>query len=84
MSASAPLKGIELIDCAKANAPQGVETAAHQCGYGQDTANFMQALQIACQEIGINIETIGDLITEQQMSRDLKQIEVAPDTPSEL
>jgi hypothetical protein len=84
MPASAPLKGIELIDCAKANAPQGVETAAHQCGYGQNTENFMQALQIACKEIGINIETIGDLITEQQMSRDLKQIEVAPDTPSEL
>jgi hypothetical protein len=84
MPASAPLQGIELIDCAKANAPQGIETAAYQCGYGQNIENFLQSLQIACKERGIDLESIGDLITEQQMSRDLRQIEVAPDTPSEL
>jgi hypothetical protein len=84
MSSSKPLKGIELVDCAKANAPQGIEVAADLCGYGQDTVTFQQALQQACQEIGVEIDELSDLITEQQTVRQVGGIEIAPDTPSDL
>ena len=39
------LQGIELIDCAKANAKQGVTVAAKQSGYGQDIALFQKNLE---------------------------------------
>ena len=84
MAASTPLKGIELIDCAKANAKQGIETAARQCGYGEDLNTFKQELQQACEQIGIQIGELSDLITDQQIVRIGEGIEVAPDTPSEL
>lgn len=85
MASPQPLKGIELIDCAKANAKQGIETAAHLCGYGEDLNTFHQELQQACQNIGVEVTELSDLITDQQAI--LQQgggIEVAPDTPSEL
>lgn len=84
MAASTPLKGLELVDCAKANAPQGLETAAHQCGYGNDLTTFKQELKQACQGIGVEIHEISDLITDQQTVIQNGGIEVAPDTPSEL
>ncbi len=55
MTASQPLKGNELIDCAKANAKQGIATAAKQCGYGDNVDNFRKLLKQACQEIGVKI-----------------------------
>lgn len=84
MASSAPLKGIELIDCAKANAAQGPDVAAELCGYGKDLAQFQQELQLACQQIGIEISELRDLITEQQVVRQSGGIEIAPDTSSEL
>ncbi|NJK27961.1 MAG: hypothetical protein HC925_04755 [Coleofasciculaceae cyanobacterium SM2_3_26] len=67
MSAKNRLQGVELIDCAQANAKQGLETAAQQCGYDRDTEAFMQALQQACGDRRIHIERLSDLITAQQM-----------------
>lgn len=84
MASSTPLKGIELIDCAKANAKQGPGVAADLCGYGQDLATFQHELQSACQQIGVEVTELSDLITEQQVVRQSGGIEVAPDTPSEL
>lgn len=84
MSASQPLQGTELIDCAKANAKQGIETAAELCGYGRDLNFFKRELQIACQNIGVQINELSDLITDQQTVQSFGGIEVAPDTPSEL
>lgn len=84
MPARQPLKGIELIDCAKANAKEGIEVAAYQCGYDKDTEIFMQDLQDACQQIGVSIESIEELIVEPPIVRQNLGIEVAPDTPSEL
>lgn len=84
MAASQPLTSIELIDCAKANAKQGVATAANLCGYGQDTSTFQTALQQACHEIGVDISELSDLITDQQIIRQASGIEVAPETASEL
>ncbi|AFY75681.1 MAG: hypothetical protein IGR93_04655 [Hydrococcus sp. C42_A2020_068] len=56
MSAAKPLQGIELINCARANAKLGLETATWQCGYGDDPQLFLQNLQFACHRIGIDIE----------------------------
>ena len=84
MSASQPLQGLELIDCAKANAKQGVDVAAELCGYGKDTARFYQALQQAGDQTGIHIAELSDLITEQQTILQEGGIEVAPDTPADL
>lgn len=60
------LKGIELIDCARANAAQGIETAASLCGYSNDLAMFEQELKQACGDIGVDIQTLGDLITDRK------------------
>lgn len=84
MASSERLKSIELIDCAKANAPQGVEVAARQCGYEDNIAEFQQELHSACQQIGIEISELSDLITEQQSILQTGGIEISPETPSEL
>ena len=84
MASHTPLTGTDLIDCAKANAKQGVETAAHLCGYGTDLNTFERELQQACQNIGVNITELSDLITDQQQLIQLTGTEVAPDTPSSL
>lgn len=84
MSSSAPLKGIELVDCAKANAAQGIDVASELCGYGKDHAQFQQELRQACHQIGVEISELGDLVTAQQVVRQTGGIEIAPDTSSEL
>lgn len=84
MASQTPLKGIELVDCAKANAKQGSETAAELCGYGRDVGNFSQELKQACQDIGVDIDELSDLITDQQIVIGDGGVEVAPETPSEL
>lgn len=84
MSVAKPLVGLELIDCAKANAEQGVGVAAQLCGYGDNIAEFQQQLHQACQQIGVQIEGLQDLITPQQTVLQQGGIEVAPDTASEL
>jgi hypothetical protein len=84
MASPTPLKDTELIDCAKANAKQGVETAAHLCGYGQDIATFKSELKKACDRIGVTFTEMSDLITDQQNLIQQGGIEIAPDTPSEL
>lgn len=84
MAASNPLTGTELIDCARANVKQGLETAATQCGYGNNLESFQQELKQACREIGIEIETLGDLMTEQEYLPRDRGVDIAPDTPSSL
>ncbi|MEO0804813.1 MAG: hypothetical protein AAFY33_00780 [Cyanobacteria bacterium J06643_4] len=64
MAANQPLKGIALIDCAKANAPQGADVAANLCGYGEDVSSFRQALIQAGEEAGITLTGVDDLIIE--------------------
>lgn len=85
MASPTPLKGTDLIDCARANAKQGIETAAELCGYGRDLNTFQQELQQACDRIGVKFYELSDLITDQQSIIDRQGgIEVAPDTPAEL
>jgi len=83
MSSSSPLTGIILVDCAKANAVNGVQVAAERCGYGEDTAAFRKALSSACADMDVEVTELSDLITETPRQR-LEGMEVAPDTPSDL
>ena len=80
------LQGIELIDCAKANAKQGAAVAAERCGYGNDLSLFSESLTKACEEIGVHIDEIEDLITDQQVAKENREEghEIAPDTTSQL
>ncbi len=63
LSGEIPLTGIDLIDCARANAASGLETAAKLCGYSSDLSGFQDALQQASSQRGLNIESLSDLIT---------------------
>jgi len=84
MASSEKLTGTSLIDCAKANAKQGRETAANLCGYGDDIDDFSTSLQEACQHIGVEVRELSDLITDQSKIIEKGGVEVAPDTPNSL
>lgn len=64
MTSPTPLHGIELLDCAQANAKSGLSTATQQCGYGNNILAFQNELQKAGREIGIQINSLNDLILE--------------------
>lgn len=84
MASSTPLKGLELVDCAKANAKQGIETAARQCGYGADLHTFSQELKKACEDMGVTFNELSDLITPQDVPIQTEGEVVAPETESIL
>ncbi|MUH01570.1 hypothetical protein F7734_58660 [Scytonema sp. UIC 10036] len=85
MASPTPLKGTELVDCARANAKQGIETAAYQCGYGDDLNTFARELRKACEDMNLQVKELSDLITEQDLVLNIGTGEtVAPNTPSEL
>jgi hypothetical protein len=85
MASSTPLQGTDLVDCARANAKQGIETAARQCGYGEDLNTFAQELKQACEQMNLQVKELTELITDQEMVLQLGSGEVvAPDTSSEL
>ncbi len=79
------LRGIELIDCAKANASRGVAYAAKQAGYQEDISLFRESLNQACKRIGVDISNLQDLVTDQQKVRKgVNLTEVSPDSMVEL
>ncbi|MGF1458942.1 MAG: hypothetical protein ACFBSG_07930 [Leptolyngbyaceae cyanobacterium] len=84
MSSSSPLTGPVLVDCAKANASEGVAIAADRCGYGEDTAAFQTALKKACSEMAVDIDDLNDLVTDQQQVELQGGMSVAPDTYADL
>lgn len=86
MASSAPLEGVILVDCAKANVKYGLEAAAKQCGYGQDLAGFQAALTSACQAMGVSVDGFDDfdVLAENQEQMKPPGIEVSPDSPSDL
>lgn len=85
MASLKPLQGTELVDCARANAKQGIETAAYQCGYGKDLNTFARELSKACEEMNLQVKELNELITDQDMILNLGTGEIiAPDTASEL
>jgi hypothetical protein len=85
MASTTPLKGSELVDCARANAKQGIETAAYQCGYGEDLNTFAGELRKACEQMNLQVKELNELITDQDMILNLGTGEIiAPDTASDL
>ncbi len=79
------LQGIELIDCAKANAKQGIAIAAKNSGYEQNTDLFIANLHQACQQIGVDINELDDLITDQQVAKTNRKVkEISPDSTENL
>lgn len=84
MASPTPLQGLELVDCARANAKQGIETAADLCGYGKDLNLFRQELEKACQQMRIEFHELSDLIKDEKSLLQMEGEIVAPDTPSQL
>lgn len=84
MASPTPLTGLELVDCARANAKQGIETTAQLCGYGSNLEGFQSALKEACEHMRIEYHELSDLIKDQQIPLNLRGVEVAPDTNSQL
>ena len=85
MASSIPLQGTELVDCARANAKQGIETAALQCGYGDNLNIFSAQLKAACEQMNLQVKELSQLITDQDMILEIGTGEVvAPDSASEL
>lgn len=85
MPSPKPLQGTDLVDCAKANAKQGIQTAAYQCGYGEDINTFATELKQACEQMNLQVRELSELIADQEMPLQLGTGEiVAPDTASEL
>lgn len=84
LSGKMPLAGIELIDCARANAASGLATAARLCGYGEDVAGFQTALQQAGARMGVNLESLRELIERSAYLTGDRGIDVAPDTDASL
>jgi hypothetical protein len=84
MSSNIPLQGMDLISCAQASIKQGVEEAAQQCGYGQNTKLFVETLEQACEEIGVTIHDMTDLAKNKDSEVETKGVIVAPDSFSEL
>lgn len=79
------LQGIELINSAKANAKQGVAVAAKNCGYENNIGLFTENLNKSCQQIGVDIEELDDLITDQQLAQENRKVlEISLDTTTKL
>ncbi|MGI0495579.1 hypothetical protein ACN4EG_27700 [Alkalinema pantanalense CENA528] len=74
MAAQHPLTGVTLIDCARSNAKSGIETAAMQCGYGDQIAAFTTALKEACDSAGITFNDLNDLTKEKTTSQTIPGI----------
>ncbi|MGV2829984.1 hypothetical protein [Myxosarcina sp. GI1(2024)] len=84
MTASKQLQGVELIDCAKANAESGLSVAAKQCGYAEDTETFQENLLQACHRIGVDIQQLSDLIDDDKLLTEQSRTSISPETTSEL
>jgi hypothetical protein len=84
MSAKTPLEGTDLVDCARANAKQGIVTAAKLCGYGDDLNHFKQAVKQACEQMGLRFSELSDLMADQPSILQLGGEIVAPDSDGQL
>ncbi|MGD1917959.1 MAG: hypothetical protein ACFCAD_03180 [Pleurocapsa sp.] len=62
LSGENPLKGEELVNCAKANASAGIKQAATLCGYASNLDSFRANLTKAIQEIELPEESFQKLL----------------------
>ncbi|MEA5566880.1 hypothetical protein [Anabaena sp. UHCC 0399] len=85
MVSAKQLYGTDLVDCARANAKLGIETAAYQCGYGDDINTFARKLRQACEQMNLQVKELSELVTDQDIILEMGTGEIiAPDTSSEL
>ncbi len=84
MASPTPLHGTELIDCATANANEGIQVAADLCGYSGDIVTFERELQAAAHQMGIKLHGFQDLTKKVQIPTQPKGEVVAPDSETEL
>jgi hypothetical protein len=84
LSGKIPLTGTDLIDCARANASSGLETATKLCGYGEDVRGFEGALKQACSDLGLHIESLKELMSNIPYLKGHQGVEVTPNTNSSL
>ncbi len=82
MSQTHPLTGIDLVDCAKANAAQGTDVAASRCGY-DDNESFLHALRQAASAMGIELTSLNDLLADSG-TVERAGVEISPDGPGQL
>lgn len=84
MASAKPLRATELIDCAKANAKEEIQVVSERCGYGRDIAAFERELKKACDYIGVKIESFEDFRDDTRNHSKDKDIEIAPETPTQF
>jgi hypothetical protein len=84
MASPTPLHGSELIDCANANAQEGIQAAANLCGYSGDIVTFERELQAAAHQMGIKLHGFQDLKKKVEDPTMPKGEIVAPDSATEL
>ncbi|WP_353930056.1 hypothetical protein WJM97_17395 [Okeanomitos corallinicola TIOX110] len=85
MMSPTKLSGTELVDCARANAKQGIQIAAYQCGYGDDVKTFSYSLSQACKNMNLTVTDLNELITDHDIILQLGSGEIiAPETESNL
>lgn len=82
MKSSTPLRGIDLVDCAQANAKLGLAIATRQCGYGENSIAFQKELKQAGEELGLKINNLEDLRIEPAQIK--RGNDFSPDTSSQL
>ncbi|MBE9043938.1 hypothetical protein IQ255_05885 [Pleurocapsales cyanobacterium LEGE 10410] len=82
MTSPKPLHGIDLIDCAQANARAGLSVATQQCGYGNNIKAFQNELQKASSEIGIHAGSLSELILDTHKVE--REQEFAPDSSGRI
>jgi hypothetical protein len=80
LTSKKPLQGVELISCAKANAKYGEASAAKQCGYGENVETFLNSLKQACDEAGLAVNQVSDLMTTEEIAHDRGTVEISPRT----
>ncbi len=79
LSGQYPLQGSELLDCARANAAQGLAITAQLCGYGDRLEDLENALGEAADRAGLSIQSLGDLLPKT-----VPGVRIEPDTLSSL
>jgi acylphosphatase len=84
MTTPDPLKGTELIDCARANGNDGIEVSAQRCGYEDNLEEFQEALKQACDSIGVEYNKFDDLLKSSTDYHKDAGLIIAPETPSQL
>lgn len=72
MANASPLTGTVLVNCARANAKRGLAIAAERCGYGTDTEVFERSLIEACDEMGVSIDELAELIPQRQIPKQIR------------